>query len=242
MKAVLVLALLVSGFAIAATGQGHPTTKPTPSADAISFGNRQIRVPAPDGFTAISGKFERVMQRMRAGQGPTTELLEAYVPLTLAAELRKSQDINVPFYTLVAVGDGDREKDFSQADYDAEVAIVKDNFNAIIDPNGPVMKAIEANADKNVSQLDGSEANAKFTGSKPLGFFEKSDKVFSGMMLSESEVRGRHLSMLMTVSMLYVNHREVLTYFFKMFPAGKDFTTLPDLAKKWNAAILAANK
>ena len=241
----MLIALSAFGFVPAIYGQTRrapATVKTPPASDVIMFGDKQIRVPVPAGYTAISGTFKKATQRIRDGNGPLTELLEAYVPLTFVPELRKSEDITIGSYALVEVGNDDREKDFSQADYDAQVAVVKDNFNEFIDPNGPVMKALAEEVDKKLAARTGIETDAKFTGSRSLGFFEKSDKVFSGMLYTEADVRGHPLTTLMTVSMLYVNHRMVLTYFFKLFPAGKDFASLPELAKKWNAAILAANK
>jgi hypothetical protein len=80
------------------------------------------------------------------------------------------------------------------------------------------------------------------TSSKIFGTFDKTDRVFSSMILVGTEINGRKVSTLGTMSVVFVNHRLVYVYAYKMSPTEGDVKEMNAFTKKWTARIVAANK
>jgi len=206
------------------------------------MGNRQVRVPAPDGFDDITLKFTDATARMRAAEAPGTDLLAVHVPYTFVPKLQASQDIDLEFYTKVSVNQRARTTDINADLYAAIVADLEKNFGTYIDPNGPLIKGSEKSASKGLTELLGSETTVNVSGVKNLGFIEKSDKVFSGVILVSIEVYGRKVTTLGTFSLIHVNQRAIVAAAYRMSPNANSIRELTDLTKKWTAKIIAANK
>jgi len=240
----LILLIAIALFAVVPStyGQSASETASFGPSDTYQLGDRKVRVPAPKGFVDVSKTFEKVGARMRATQGSGNEMLETFVPATFVPRLRQSQDIDLEFYATLAVVSKLKNTDLTNEDFAATVSDLEKNFNTYLDPNGPIMKRVENTSEKNLTALLGSDTNVDFTGTKSLGFFEKNDKVFSGMMLANIEINGRKISTLGTFSALNTGKRLIVVYAFKMFPKSSDVPMLRDFAKQWTAAIVAANK
>lgn len=234
MKNLILLFVLALGAVPAFYGQS--------ASDTYQIGGTVVRVPAPEGFVEISKTFETVGARMRATEGGTNELLAVYVPKTFLPRLRETQDIDLEFYAKLSVNQAAKNLDATKTIFDGIVASLEKNFDTYLDPNGPLMKRLETTSEKNLSALLGTDPNLKFTGMKPLGFFEKSDRVFSGIMVIDLEIYGRKVSTLGTISVVNVGKRLIFVATYKMFPTAVDVPVLRDFAKKWTTAIAAANK
>jgi hypothetical protein len=75
-----------------------------------------------------------------------------------------------------------------------------------------------------------------------LGFFEKSQNVFSCMMMVNLELNERKVTILGTLSLVNIGKRLIYVYAYKMAPKGEDVAMLRDFTRNWTAAITAANK
>jgi len=240
----LILLIAIALFAVVPStyGQSASETASFGPSDGYQLGDRKVRIPAPKGFVDVSKTFEKVAARMRATEDPKNDVLAAYVPETFVPRLRESQDIDLDFYAKLSVSNTFRNTDITRQFFDAVIAEGEKNAGAYLDPNGPLMKGLEKSSEKNLTALLGSGTSLDLTGMKSLGFFEKSDKVFSGMLLANFELNGRKISTLGTFSIVNVGKRIIFAYTYKMFPKGSDLVMLRDFAKQWTAAIVAANK
>ncbi len=215
---------------------------PSAAADTYQLGDRKVRIPAPDGFAEITSQFTKVAARSRATEDPGNEMIAMHVPDTFIAKLKISEEIDLGFYTKVSIYKQAKAVDLTPDVYSGVVAEIEKQFGSFIDPNGPIMKSVEKNSGKGLTELLGKETTVNISGSTNLGFFEKSEKVFSGMALVNLEVYGRKVSVLGTLSILNVNRRLVFVYAYKTDPGADDVRTLRDFTKNWTANITAANK
>ena len=152
-----------------------------------------------------------------------------------------SEDIDLQFYTKVSINQRVKNTDISPELFAAAVADLEKNFGTYMDPNGPLLKKTEGNASKGLTELFGTDTKTDIKGARNLGFFEKTDKVFSGTTLVTLDVNGRNLTILGTFSVVRVNQRLVFLFAYKMFPEAKDDEMLRDFTMKWSAKTVAAN-
>jgi hypothetical protein len=242
MKKLPVLVFLTLAIAVSIFGQAESGSQSTAPSDIYEFGKRTVRVPAPATFSDISkGEFDYTIARVRAGLSAQEEMLGLYVPVSFLPRLREKQDIDLDFYAKASVIKFLRNVDSAKPQFDAIVAEIEKNFDTYMDPNGRTAKDLETRTSKNLTDLRGIKTEVDFTGTKNLGYFDKTDRLFSGMTLMNLEVYGRKISVLGTFSVLLVNNRIVSIYTFKMFPGDGDIAALQNFAKQWTAAILAAN-
>ena len=206
------------------------------------LGNRKLWIPYPDGYTDITSKFTHVTARMRATEAPGTDLVALHVPETFVPKLRASEDIDLQFYTKVSINQRVKNTDISPEFFAAAVADLEKNFGTYIDPNGPLVQSSEKRAGQGLTDLLGNETTVNVSGIKNLGFIEKSDKVFTGLMLINLEVYGRQITTLGTFSLLHINQRAVVVAAYRMAPTANSIRELTDFTKKWTAKIVAANK
>ena len=232
----ILLLLLMMMPAVFAQGVAISTS------DVYQMGDRRVRVPAPDGFTEISSQFDTITGRMRATEDPANDLLALHVPESFVAKLRISEEIDLEFYTKVSVNRQTRAMDISPELNASVVADLEKNFGAYLDPNGAVMKGVERNSAKGLTKFLGDETSVSINSTKYLGFIQKTDKVFSGVLLISFEVYGRKLTTLATVSLLHLNRRLVFLNVYKLAPKTSDVASLSDFTKKWTAKIVDANK
>ena len=213
----------------------------TQTSDKYEFGDRQIVIPAPDGFTSVYGRFPRIAARFNATEDPGNDLLAGHVPESFIPKLQASEDIDLGFYTKVFTLKKQRTIDVTDEFYKLVVAELEKNFGAYVDPNSETMKKFIKNSEKGLADI-GSTTAINVTSSKNLGSFEKTDRVFSGMLVVVMEIYGRKLITLGTFSFMHINQRVVTVSVYKQFPSDNDLKDLPAFTKKWTAKILAANK
>lgn len=210
--------------------------------DAYLLGNRKVRIPAPDGFTEISARFDLIAGRFRATEDPGNDFLGVHVPEPFVSKLKASQDIDLEFYTKISISKRARSIDLTPELFAGVVSHAEKNTESYLDPNGPLMKRLEANAGKGLTELFGKEVGVDVTGQRSLGVFEKSNKVFSEMIMLNMELYGRKITTLYSSSFVYVNRRLIFVFVYKMAPKTDDVRMLRDFTKKWTAKIIAANK
>ena len=237
MKNFLTLLLCVLASTCLVTAQ-----KADASSDSYQMGSRSLRIPAPERFVEITSQFPFVSQRIRSTEDPKNETLAVHVPASFVPKLKMSEAIDLEFYTKISVNRQIKGIDVAPAEYAAVIATLEKQFGTYIDPKGSVMKNVESNSRKGLSDVYGEPTEVSINGVTNLGFFEKTRNVFSGMMLVNLEVGGRKMTTLGTFSVLHVNQRIVFVYVYKMSPTDSDTAMITDFTKKWTARIVAANK
>ena len=211
------------------------------TSEKYQLGDRQVMIPAPDGFTNVFGRFAHVTARLTATESPGSELLAVHVPETFIPKLQVSEKIDLEFYAKVSVVKRLRALDVSDAFFKGVTADLEKNFNTYLYPNGSVVKGVEKNSEKGLASI-GNETTVEMTGTKNLGFFEKTPQVFSVMMQFNLAMYGRRMTTLGTLSAIHVNGKLITVSAYKMNPADGDAKMLTEFAKKWTAKIVAANK
>ena len=233
------LLILACAFVLAAAAWGQ---KPAGvGGDRFDLGGRAVVVPAPESFTNGLGRFDRFTTVMTATESPDLDILLAHVPTSMVDELTKGP-ANIDFYTKVSVAKKARTYDLTLAGFDQMVASVEKNFGNYIDLNNPRIKRTVESANTNLKDKLGPDTHINMSQPTSLGFFDKKPGVFSGMILMNVEGNGVRKKVLNSMSYVLVNRRLIYVYAFKTFTSDEDVKPLEDFAKKWTAAIRAANK
>ena len=210
------------------------------STETYNVGGRQIRIPPPDEYLNVSPRFARIEARLRASQ-TANEFIAAFVPGSIFPDLTASQDIDLKGYALAVVSPRVKSTDLTPQMFKAVVAEIEKNFGTYLDPNGAAMKRAAKNSGTKLSEFWGTDINLSVSGVKNLGFFQKTNNAFSGMMLASVKVFDREIENLGTFSIVNVNKRLIFVYAFQNSPVGEDVAKLQTLTKNWTAKIIAAN-
>jgi len=211
------------------------------NSDKYQFGDRQITIPAPDGFINAFGRFPIVTARLNATESPGNDMLAVHVAESMVSKLQVSEDIDLAYYTKVSDLKSRRTLDNTAEFYKQVVAEIEQNFGTYTDPNGDNMKNMEKNSEKGLKEI-GRGTTVDLTSTKNLGSFEKTDRVYSAMMLIGAELYGRKVMTLAAFSFMYINQRLVTVSVYKQSPTDADLKDVPAFTKKWTAKIIAANK
>lgn len=231
MKSVLLLGLCVFALAISVPAQN----------DSFQIGTKTINIPPPQDFTEATSRIEGISRRFIAYQMPSRELLGIYVPADVLPRLAKNREMDLELFARVSISKKGKDTDFTQKMFAAVVADLEKNINTYLDPKGPVMKKAEKKIELGRAQLTGKEADVRIDETTNLGFFEKTDDVFSAMMLTNNVLNGRRVHVLATLSCVRVNDRLLVLNVARAMPEKEDFEKLPEFTKKWTAAIVEAN-
>ena len=238
MKNLLLLALFAFFFVSAA----HPQKTVEPASETFQLGSRTVKIPAPEGFTEVSSRFDRVAARLIATEDPANDTLTSHVSNSMIPKLETTQDRDLEFYTKVSVSKRARTVDLTPAMFGSVVSAFEKNMDTYLDPNGSLLKRVEGNTGKSLSDLWGKDVNVQLNQPKHLGFFDKGENVLSSMMFVNVALNDKKYSIISTTSLLNINQRLVFVYAYKMNPAETDVEMLRTFTKNWTAAILAANK
>ena len=206
------------------------------------MGGRQVRIPVPDGFANVTSKFTTVAARMRATEDPGVELLGVAVPDTFIPKLEISQMIDLEFYAKLSVNKNLRSMDITPGMYATLVSSVEKTLGESMNPGSSLLERVEKNSEKGLTEVLGEKPDLNFAGMKYLGFTEKSERVFTGMMLANVELNTRKLKILGTLSIIHVRQRVITVAVYRMAPTENSVKELTDFTKKWTAKIVAANK
>jgi hypothetical protein len=215
--------------------------KTPPAADNYQFGTARIRIPAPDAFFDVFPRFTAVRDRFIATENPGLTSLAVHVPDLMAAELNKSQDIGLSFYTKVSVSKGLRTTNVTSAQFRTFIATLEEQFDASFDVNAPVIRNSVEKSRKALNKQYGNETDLDISATKNLGFFQNTANVFSGAVLITVEAYGSTIPMVGSLSLIHVKNRIVYVYVYRSLKDEQDPVILRDFTKKWTAAIIAAN-
>jgi len=209
--------------------------------DAYDVGGRKVKIPTPEGFSD-GLRFERYAALISATEYPDLETLASHVFDVTAQKLEKGASPPLEFYTKVSVDKRFKTTDQTPELFTATVATLEKNFDTYIDPNGPIVKSMVKGVDKGLTSDAGREAKFDISQPQRLGYFEKSERVFSAMMMNQVKAFGRQKTMLVSISLINVNRRLLYVYVYKVYSSEADIQLVTDTTKKWTSAIVAANK
>lgn len=250
---IVAVILVASGLAHAQT---HEAVKDSSAQknSSVQLGDKVIVVPAPQGFEEASTQFKDVKDRFIATEAPSNDFLLAHFSLEDCQSLRKGAAITLNRYTKVSVLKDLRQQAFSDADMTATVAEFRKSSGALLDPDGPTMKAVTENAERNLANLNSKPIDLGFKETENLGEFDVRPEVFSVMLLFTLKAGsgGTESITQMLASLTFLKVRQRLVYvavYRKISSVAALKTELkPGMAEvkqfttKWVNEILAANK
>jgi hypothetical protein len=240
-KLFFVIALVLSAcFAGASSAQTATARKPDKNPDTFRLGSRSIRVPPPDGFTDIIGRIENDHGRFAANE--ESGLLAIDVPDDILSKLAADTLMPLDVYARVQIAPEIISVDITPEIYAATVSEFQKNFDELLDPNGKVVAAAKKDVSLFVSQVTGNISTVNVSSTKSLGYFQKTDSVFSALTLMTIDVNGHQIPMLASISLLRLNNRLINATVYKRLPTQKDIEYLRTLTARWTAAIAAANE
>jgi len=145
-------------------------------------------------------------------------------------------------YTKVKVDASSRVADTSPELYAAVVSEFEKNFSTLFDAKGKTVTDARRDIKDFVTRVSGKKSKVELSPVRNLGYFQKTENVFSAMMLMTIEVNGNEVPMMVTVSLLRINDRLINAAVYKRQPTEQDFTLVSDFTKKWTARIVEANR
>ena len=244
----IVVAILVFGGL--AYAQPHETVRNS----SVQFGDKVIVVPAPEGFEEASSEFKQIKDRFLATEAPSTDFLLAHLPADDCQSLRNGGTLVLNRYTKVSVRRELRDKTFSDDDMAASVAEFRKNGGAILDPDGPTMKAVIESAERGLTKLESKPVGLGLNATENLGEFDVRPEVYSVMLLLTYKVDSGGtqslLPMLASLTLLKVKQRLLYVAVYRRIssPAALKIELKPGISEvkqlttKWVNTILAANK
>lgn len=241
MKNLLLLCTCALGFVLPAWTQKTPA-KSVKNPDTFRLGSKSVRIPPPEGFTNIVGRVKNDDGRFASVRPKGRRLLQIDIADEVASQVLTDPRMDLDFFTTVALQPQAENEDYTARKFAEFVEGLQSEFPDPIDPNGKIIQDAKKIAGANLTRESVEKSGLDTKIGQNLGFFDKTENIFSALTLHAREVNGRPVVILETLSALRVNSRLIDIYIFKVRPADKDFDTLPEFAKKWTAAIIAANK
>jgi hypothetical protein len=235
-------------------GLAHAQTHEAVTGSSVQLGDKVVVVPAPEGFEEASTQFKQVKDRFLATEAPDADFLLAHLPVDYCQSLRKGGTVEMDRYTKVSVLKNFREQVFSDADMAVTVAEFRKNSGALLDPDGPTIKAVTEKAQRGLTNLGSKPVGLGLNATENLGEFDTRPDVYSVLLLITytADVGGTQTitPMLASLTFLKVKQRLVYLAVYRRItsPAALKTELKPGMSEvkqfttKWANAILAANK
>jgi hypothetical protein len=228
----LLLALTAVVLVVSATAQTGP--------DTFSLGNRQIKIPTPEGFAPVSAQFPRLFGRFVSTESAETRVLEVHVDDALLTELIRNEEVDLQFYTKVSAP---RDSAIvSREEFASLIRHLESQISGFFDPGNPQLVAATKQIRKGLSQHNREESAFDVKATKDLGSFERQPGLFSHMVLLNVESRKGTIPLLATSSIILLNGRLVFVSTYRRLTEVMDAESLRDFTKKWTAEIVSANE
>lgn len=243
--------LLVLGFPNLAVGQAQqspqrtdPVVKNTPGitkSNVYQLGTRSVVIPPPSGFVDAFSQSDYVASIFIATEDPDNEVLTAHVPVEELNRLKKGERAEFDFYTKVSILKLGKVTDMTDAKFAGMVSYFESRSTQILDINGPLMKSAVQNLQKGMSTVVGKEVPLELEQPQNLGSFQKTNNVFSTMLVLTVKGDQSTKPMVAGMSFVKVNHRLLYVYTYRTFTSEKDAEILRDFTREWVGQIVAAN-
>jgi hypothetical protein len=235
-------------------GLAHAQTHEAVAGSSVQLGEKVVVVPAPEGFEEASTQFKQVKDRFLATEAPDADFLLAHLPVDYCQSLRNGGTVEMDRYTKVSVLKNFREQVFSDADMAVTVAEFRKNSGALLDPDGPTIKAVTEKAQRGLTNLESKPIALGLNATENLGEFDTRPDVYSVLLLitytADSGGTQTITPMLASLTFLRVKQRLVYLAVYRRIssPAALKTELKPGMSEvklfttKWANAILAANK
>lgn len=215
-------------------------------ADAFQIGDKQIVVPAPSGFTEAASQIKAIKDRFTATEAPENDVLAVHIPDKDYQLFKKSEAVNLTFYTKVSVSKNSKNETATEADFVNFVQVFKKYFPAYIDPKGSLMKNTLSRISDNLTALN--QEKTTFALDKPynLGEIVNEANSYGIVVLSQMTAKigdaERIQSILGGISAIRVRGKIVFVYTYKYYKNEQDIADLKTFSSNWLKQIAAANK
>jgi len=229
--------LLLLGWQAAAQ---QAVTEPT--VETFQLGNVNVKVPAPDGFIGIMSTLDKVVARLRATEAPGNDMLTSHIAKDLLPKYQTNQEQDLDVYTKISVIRSTRTVEITPTMFGEIRTGFENQIDAMLTPDSAVIKSVQGNTGKALSELWGKDTTVKVNEPRNLGFFERSSNTISAAVFLNFDINGRKFSTLATMSMVHVKKRVIAVFTYKMNPKAEDIDFLRSFAKAFNAKIVAANQ
>jgi hypothetical protein len=181
------------------------------------------------------------MSRLAATEDAGNEILAVHLPDAMLEKFMMGEDRDLEFYTKASIARPARTLEFTREMFADYVVKMERNFHAYLEPDGDMLQRVKGNAERGMTRYWGSGERVALNQPKSLGFFEKSDDVFSAMLFVNVAVGKKKYPLLVTTSSLRINDRLVFLYAYRMSASAKDAEALRAFTRAWTAAVIAAN-
>ncbi len=245
--------LLVAMFVaiLSAAAQAQPKAANT---STIQLGDKVIVIPNPEGYEEGSSQFKQVKDRFVATESPQADFLFAHLPASECKSLRNGGPMILDRYTKISVAQALRSQAIFNPDMAAAIDDFRKNSGALLDPDGPKMKAVMEKAGRGLTDLASTPIGLNLGQTQNLGEFDVRPDVFSVMLLFTYQIEQGGIKstvpMLCSMTLLKVQHRLLFVNVYRKIGSlallktelkpgiaeVKQFTT------KWVDEILAANQ
>ena len=161
-----------------------PVQSQQAKSSSVKLGDKVIVIPNPEGFEEASLQFEKVRQDLGRMETPASDNLLFHMPTSDCVRVRTGLRPEFHHYTKVSVLKSRRELTSSNEDMAGFVAAWRKNSAIVLDPDGPVLKALMEDLSQRLSEAASKQIKFDVNGTKYLGEFDVRPDVFSAMVFS----------------------------------------------------------
>jgi len=238
MKSIFLLLLTFAAGATQARAQASPS-------QLYRFGEREVSIPAPEGFVEATSRSETVKKFFEATEAPALDLLAVHLPSDVMEKIARGEYPDLEFYTKVSVSKDLRAADSSAADFSNLVSYLRANSAKVFDFKSPEMQSQLNHQNKSLSEL--LKQDSKLDLSKPanLGEIESTPNSYGVMLLTKVKLKSgseeKERLLISGASAVRVKNRIIWIYTYRAFNSENDADILRAFTKRWLADIVRAN-
>lgn len=202
-------------------------------------GKREVRIPAPEGFFDVAGRFDRITGRFADTGGMAFITLAVHVPDELLPVLEAGQEPELGFYSRAYVPATGHTDDIPVEMFRAAAAEREKLNPAVFDPDGAGFREALADARKALARQHVAGKPLAIRAVKRLGYFYKGQRVFSEMVFEQK--LGEARPKICSNSIVHANLQMINAVVCRDLSSEVDAVIVRDLTEEWTAAIAAAN-
>jgi hypothetical protein len=244
----LLFAACASRAAAQSPAQSQPAARPAQATapDALfHLGERDVLIPAPEGFVEATSRSERVKMAFEATEGEGLDLLAVHLPADVLRRMERGENPEPDFYTKVSVSKRLRVINSSQQDLASLAAYMRANSSKVFDFNSPALQEQLKRQNKGLSELLKQDAAIDFSKPVNLGEIASTPDSFGTLLLVKTKFKSGEVEkekmLLSGICFVRVRDRIIFIYTYHVFNSEGDADVLREFSKRWMADILRAN-
>jgi hypothetical protein len=210
------------------------------------LGDRDVVIPAPEGFEEASSRVEAVRRSFEATEEPNLEMLAVHVPAEELKRLEGGGTLEMTFYTKVSVARMLKAADYSPSDFRHLISTLEANMAEVYSFDDREMAALMRSQSRSVSEL--LERESKVDLSKPvnLGVFARTQNAHATALLVKVKIESGDLKLerllVCGLALVRVRQRLVFVNTYKALQSAADVDALKKFTLSWLARIQQANE